>query len=223
SIDARARRDLISQSTSNRQCQSSPTPGQTASGVCTKVYLMFASGSDPCAARNRSVRVRHQCATGNKMPESCTRVGLEECHVDSAPLFPACQPIREGAYEVEPGDGQTAAQWMETMYPLPVVLIGIDENDLPEVREALSHAEAQVESEFPFWGNVMECLRSSKERTRLLILQLSESQDELVIERLSGHFNGWPILVLAPGDVSPEAIQNVYRAGARQVVRLPLD
>jgi pilus assembly protein CpaE len=112
---------------------------------------------------------------------------------------------------------------MESMYPLPVVLVGIDEANLSELREVLSLAEAEVESEFPSSETVLECLRRSKDRTRLLIVQLSDACDDMAIERLNRYFTGWPIMVLAPARVPSDQIEQVYRAGARQVVRLPLD
>jgi pilus assembly protein CpaE len=109
------------------------------------------------------------------------------------------------------------------MYPLPIALAGVDETNLADLREALSHAEAEVEAEFSSPENLLECLRRTKERARLLIVQLSETCDDLAVERLNRYFTGWPILVLAPASVAPEQIQQVYRAGARQVVSLPLD
>jgi pilus assembly protein CpaE len=112
---------------------------------------------------------------------------------------------------------------MESTYPLPLVLVGIETRHISAVRGELSHAETEVESEYPSPEAMLECLRRSKERPRLLIVQMGEECDDLAVERLSGYFAGWPIMALMPGDGTLEEIQRVYRAGARQVVELPLE
>jgi pilus assembly protein CpaE len=112
---------------------------------------------------------------------------------------------------------------MENSYPLHVILAGIEPPLLSRVRSEFSHTGAEIESEFPSVGAMLECLRRSKERARLLVLQLSDECDDDAVGRLSEYFAGWPILTLLPGVVSLEDIQRVYRAGARQVVQLPLD
>ncbi len=120
-------------------------------------------------------------------------------------------------------NGRTGTHGMKSAYPLPVILVGIETLTLSEVRGELSLAEAEVESEFPSSEAMLECLRRSKERPRLLIVQLGEGCDDLAVERLSGYFAGWLIMALMPGDSSLQEIQRVYRAGARQVVQLPLE
>ena len=112
---------------------------------------------------------------------------------------------------------------MENAYSLPVILVGIEPLQVSEVRSQLSHAGAEIESEFASPGPALECLRKTKERVRLLVLQLSEECDDLAVDRLSKNLPGWPILAFMPEDGSLEDFQRVYRAGARQVVQLPLD
>jgi pilus assembly protein CpaE len=112
---------------------------------------------------------------------------------------------------------------MENIYPLQAILAGVESPHLTQVRVALSHAGAEIESEFPSMGSMLECLRRSKDRPRMLVLQLSEQCNKEAVERLGEYFAGWPILALMPDEGSLEEIQRVYRAGARQVVQLPLD
>jgi Flp pilus assembly CpaE family ATPase len=112
---------------------------------------------------------------------------------------------------------------MESIYPHQAILAGVVSPHLTQLRVALSHAGAEIESEFPSVGAMLECLRRSKDRPRLLVLQLSEQCNDEAVERLGEYFSGWPILALMPDEGSLEEIQCIYRAGARQVVQLPLD
>ena len=112
---------------------------------------------------------------------------------------------------------------MVDVYPLPIILVGIDVPYLSELRSELTQAGAEIEAEFPSPVAALECLRKSKERARLTILQLGEGCDDTEVERLAGYFIGWPIMALLPGNGSLEVIQRIYRAGARQLVQVPLN
>jgi pilus assembly protein CpaE len=109
------------------------------------------------------------------------------------------------------------------MYPFPVVLVGIDVDLLPEVRRELTHAMADVESEFASATAAFECLRRSRKQTRLFIIHADLETDIAEIRRLSDYFTGWPILALMGESESIEDVLRINRAGASQIVTLPLD
>lgn len=107
------------------------------------------------------------------------------------------------------------------MYPLPVVTVGVQDNQLPAVRRELAHLHAEVECEFPSAAAVAECLRPTRRQQRLLVVQVSPECDAPAIERLEDEFRGWPILGLVPADSTVHDVLEVNRAGACQVVGLP--
>jgi len=108
------------------------------------------------------------------------------------------------------------------MYPLPVVLVGIDEGFLPSLRSELDHESANVESEFASASAAIDCLRHVRKKPKLLVVQLGSNCRVETIERLGTGLNGWPILALLSSDKAEDFLQ-VHRAGAMQVVPLPLD
>ena len=108
------------------------------------------------------------------------------------------------------------------MSALPVILLGIDENVLPELRNELIEASATVESEFHSSFALIDCLRHYKAQPRLLILQIGAECQAETVERLAECLRGWPILALLPAYQDDDFFQ-INRAGAVQVLPLPLD
>jgi pilus assembly protein CpaE len=108
------------------------------------------------------------------------------------------------------------------MFPLPVILLGIDEGLLPSLRRELSSASADVESEFQSAYMAAECLRHYKTEARLLIVQTGTDFEPDAIQRLAATLRGWPILALLSRN-DGEHFLRVNRAGALQVLALPLD
>lgn len=109
------------------------------------------------------------------------------------------------------------------MYPLPVVLVGVEPSDLPVLRRELTHAAADIESELPTLSAAAECLRRSRKQHRLLIVQLGPGCDADAIRRVGEEFSTWPILALVPRSEPASRILEVNRAGAAQVVTMPID
>ncbi|MFI5458353.1 MAG: CpaE family protein [Isosphaerales bacterium] len=108
------------------------------------------------------------------------------------------------------------------MYPLRVVLVGIDQGFLPVLRRELTHGTAEVESAFAFASAAIECHRHSRKLPKLLIVQIGPDCQADAIQRLATGLAGWPILALLSSDNAGDFLQ-VNRAGAVQVVPLPLD
>jgi pilus assembly protein CpaE len=109
------------------------------------------------------------------------------------------------------------------MYPFSVVLVGLEPAELPTLRHELLHLAAEVECEFATLGAAADCLRRSRHRTRMLIVQVGPGCDLDAIGRVSEDFSSWPILALVPRTDTLREILAVNRAGASQVVTLPLD
>jgi pilus assembly protein CpaE len=108
------------------------------------------------------------------------------------------------------------------MYPLPVVLVGIDDGLSPALRRDLAVTEVEVESEFHSAYMAIDCLRHYKKQPRLLIVEVGPDCQVDTIDRLGNGLSGWPILALLPSENMADFVQ-VNRAGAIQVVLLPLD
>jgi pilus assembly protein CpaE len=109
------------------------------------------------------------------------------------------------------------------MYPWPVVLVGIEAVDLPAMRRELTHLAADIESEFTTLGGAVECLRRSRKQARLIVVQVGPGCDAEAINRLSDDFSNWPILALGRRTDAMGDILAINRAGAAQVVTLPLN
>jgi Flp pilus assembly CpaE family ATPase len=108
------------------------------------------------------------------------------------------------------------------MYPLPVVLLGIDEHFLPGLRSELTSGTAEVETEFASVSTAIECLRHVKGQPKLLIVQVGSDCQGEAIRRLVDGLGGWPILALVAGGTRDDVLR-INRAGAVQVVPLPLE
>ncbi len=109
------------------------------------------------------------------------------------------------------------------MYPLPVVLVGIEDSLLPPLRREFAALVAEIESEFGSASAAADCLRRSKGQPRLLVIQLSEVGQESAVLKLSSTLRGWPILALVSDSDSASELLRLNRAGASQIVPLPLD
>jgi pilus assembly protein CpaE len=111
------------------------------------------------------------------------------------------------------------------MYPLPVILVGVDEDDLPDLERELFQNEAVTHRSFTGAEQALYSLWSvalNKEK-RLVIIQGRSEADCRSIKRLSDQLPGWPILALVSEGEDPELLLKLYRAGAAQVVALPIN
>ena len=104
------------------------------------------------------------------------------------------------------------------MYALPVILLGIDEVTLPELRGELVEASAIVESEFHSSFALIDCLRHYKSQPRLLILQIGMDCQVDTVKRLADGLRGWPILALLPADQYEDFFQ-INRAARSRCCR----
>lgn len=111
---------------------------------------------------------------------------------------------------------------MSSMQHLHLVLIGCSESLLPHVRRELSSQRAIIEGEFSDARRAAERLQPTQEGTRVFLVHVQASQGPNAITQLSGRFPGQPILALLDTGSDPAAILGALRAGATQIVPLPL-
>jgi pilus assembly protein CpaE len=111
------------------------------------------------------------------------------------------------------------------MYPLKVILVGCNEQVLPQVRQALHDNPAVTEAEFPRVNDAIDNYRWAQDETRLLIVYVRGIQEVDELQKLKRTFAAWPILALI--DFSRSGSSNLLllanRAGASQVVPIPLE
>ncbi len=108
------------------------------------------------------------------------------------------------------------------MSPLNVVLVGIAEDLIPALRHELANASVEVECEFHSALMAIDCLRHYRKQPRVLLVQIGADCEADTIRRLTTELSGWPILALLPSQKTEDFLR-VNRAGAVQVVPLPLD
>jgi pilus assembly protein CpaE len=107
------------------------------------------------------------------------------------------------------------------MIPLPVVLVGIEDPLLSELRRELCLAGASVEVEFSHPASAIEALRFSKKESRLIVVHWSSEDDSPILRRLSETFSGWPILALVDHADDPHNLISANRSGVSQIVPMP--
>lgn len=108
------------------------------------------------------------------------------------------------------------------MYPLKAVLIDCQETDVPELRHELSNLGVQLEAEYPDVKAVIAGLTALQEEKRLFLIRVSSISDLRQLERLNEAFVGRPILALLDAGSDPANVTGAMRAGAAQVVLIPL-
>jgi pilus assembly protein CpaE len=107
------------------------------------------------------------------------------------------------------------------MYPLQVLLIGCANQVLPDLRRELSNLSVRIEGEFVDAPACLEYLLANPATDRLFIIQANTAEIEQ-LERLNESTSGQPILALVDPAKDPSLMLRTMRAGAAQVVRLPL-
>ena len=83
------------------------------------------------------------------------------------------------------------------MFPLPVVLVSVDDRVLSELRRELDIAGASIDLEFSRPAAAIDGMRFTRKQTRLLIFHWRSPADTPILKRLAATFSGWPILCLS--------------------------
>jgi pilus assembly protein CpaE len=109
------------------------------------------------------------------------------------------------------------------MFPFPVILIGINEKQMPTVRQELKVAAASVEAEYRGADAALEGLRAEHAQKKLFIIQFEAPEDAKCVRRLVETQRGSPILALVDVAENPQNLLEANRAGAMQVIPMPLE
>jgi pilus assembly protein CpaE len=102
------------------------------------------------------------------------------------------------------------------------ILVNCFQDDYSEVWEVLGECSVDVEAEFPDARTAIDRIRLSQNEDRLFIVHVSQPEQVQQLHWLSENFVGRPIMALVDGDSPSERVFAINRAGATQVVPLPL-
>lgn len=108
------------------------------------------------------------------------------------------------------------------MYPLRALLVGCADVVLPHLRRELSTLAVGIEGEFLDSRSCLAHVLATPRENRLIIIQSSSTAETVQLERLNEAAAGIPILSLVDPGADPSLMVRAMRAGAAQVVRLPL-
>ncbi len=108
------------------------------------------------------------------------------------------------------------------MFPFPVILIGVSEKLLPMVRQELTNVSATVAAEYRGADTALEALRHEHAAKNLFIVHYESIEDANCVRRLVETHRGSPVLALVDVVDHPENAYEANRAGAMQVVPLPV-
>jgi pilus assembly protein CpaE len=109
------------------------------------------------------------------------------------------------------------------MFPLNVILVGCKAEMLAPLRRELATHVARIEAEFDDVGAAVARLSSSPKEIRLVIFCLRHAEDLPTLNQLTRAFVGWPVLTLVAPAADASLLIRAMRAGASQVVHLPLN
>lgn len=108
------------------------------------------------------------------------------------------------------------------MERLPIIAICNDDRIISRDMHEVQYHFSSIEEICPNVEHAVEYLRSTELRTRLFIIYVRTSEGLSELERLSSTFAGWPILALVEAGYDRSLLLSAQRAGASQVVPLPL-
>src|SRR5215831_3940368 len=107
------------------------------------------------------------------------------------------------------------------MLPFNVILIGIRDDLLGQLRKELATANATVETECHDVRSGLPNLRASRAQIRLIIVYVAGAEQVNEVRKLSSLLPGWPILALVELTEDADNLLRANRAGAAQLVILP--
>lgn len=103
-----------------------------------------------------------------------------------------------------------------------VVLVGVDEVLAPQVRRELLNYPIDLAAEYRDCTLAVESLREHQRTRRVIVTRFRSEADEAGLRRLNSVLAGWPVVALVDIDADPENLFRANRAGAAQLVPLPL-
>lgn len=109
------------------------------------------------------------------------------------------------------------------MFPFPVVLVGVSDKLAAAVRHELANVAATVEAEYRGTDTALEGLSADPAALKLFIVHFDSPADARGLRRLAETRRGSPVLALVNVDEETEYLLEANRAGATQVVPLPVE
>lgn len=108
------------------------------------------------------------------------------------------------------------------MYPLSVTLIGCQDSVQRNVLSMLINQQASLEGQYPDIESAVATLRDSPGALRLFIAYVPNTAHLPKLRQLTGVFVGQPVVALVDAVNDPAVLIGAMRAGAAQVVPLPI-
>lgn len=109
------------------------------------------------------------------------------------------------------------------MFPLKFVLVGLEDGVLPHIRREISNLAGEVEGECKRVRQLVDALRGERKLSRVVIFQVKGREGLHDLHQAASTFVGWPILALVENGRDAGGFLEANRAGAFQVVPLPLE
>jgi pilus assembly protein CpaE len=108
-------------------------------------------------------------------------------------------------------------------HAVKAILVGCGPDEAPQVHEALNECAVVIEAEFPDARSAIDNVRLSPNEQRLCIMSVPGPEQVQALKWLSESFVGRPVLALVGRDSPPDMLFAVNRAGASQILGLPLE
>jgi pilus assembly protein CpaE len=108
------------------------------------------------------------------------------------------------------------------MFPLPVVLVGFEGRTGDPVRGELCDRRVKIERDFTDARHAAEHLADAANELRLFLAHVPAGHDPKLVQKLKLAFAGSPIIALLADGHDPARLIAAMRAGASQVVALPV-
>jgi hypothetical protein len=109
------------------------------------------------------------------------------------------------------------------MKPLSkAILVGCGDRECSGVSDLLRDCDCEVEAVFPDVRSAIDGIRLSQNEKRTCIVHVSTHEEVQQLKWLSESFVGRPVMAVVRGDCDSELVFAVSRAGASQILPLPL-
>jgi pilus assembly protein CpaE len=108
------------------------------------------------------------------------------------------------------------------MYPLNVTLVGCQDSVQRNVLSMLINQQANLDGQYADVESAIAALRDDQRGPRLIIVSIPDTYSLPKLRQLVGIFIGQPVLALVDAMMDPAVLLGAMRAGAAQVVPLPI-
>jgi pilus assembly protein CpaE len=109
------------------------------------------------------------------------------------------------------------------MFSVHVILVGVGDKLAAIVKQELANQSAVIEAEYRDADTAVDGLKATRSDRRLLIVHVESALDLKQLRWLVETLRGWPMIALVESKGNSELILQANRAGASQVVPLPLE